>query len=79
VSEDEVVQLVKDARSANEHVPGILAGTVSPVVSDNDYITVGGADEATEYVAECGPAWHSTPGAVEWLTKIVAALPANDT
>jgi hypothetical protein len=48
------------------------------VVSDNDYITVGGADEATEYVAECGPAWHGTPGAVEWLTKIVAALPAND-
>jgi hypothetical protein len=59
-------------------VPGILAGTVSPVVSDNDYITVGGADEATEYVAECGLAWRSTPGAVEWLRKIAANLPAND-
>ncbi len=78
VSENEVVRLVKDAWSANEHVPGILAGTASPVVSDNDYITVGGPDEATEYVAECGPAWHGTPGAVEWLSKIVAALPAND-
>jgi tetratricopeptide (TPR) repeat protein len=78
VSENEVVRLVKSARSANEHVPGILAGTASPVVSDNDYITVGGADEATEYVAECGPAWHGTPGAVEWLTKIIAAMSAND-
>ena len=78
VSDDEVVRLVKDAWSANEHVPGILAGIASPVVSDNDYITVGGADEATEYVEECGPAWHSTPGAVEWLTKIISALPAND-
>ena len=78
VSENEVVRLVKDARSANEHVPGILAGTTSPVVSDNDYITVGGPDEATEYVTECGPAWHRTPGAVEWLTKMIAALPAND-
>ncbi len=78
VSEDEVVRLVKDAWSANEHVPAILAGTASPVVSDSGYITVGGPDEATDYVAECGPAWHGTPGAVEWLTKIVAALPAND-
>ncbi len=78
VSENEVVRLVKDAWSANEHVPGILAGTASPVVSEGDYITVGGPDEATEYVAECGPAWRGTPGAVEWLTKIVATLPAND-
>jgi tetratricopeptide (TPR) repeat protein len=78
VSEDEVVRLVKDAWSANEHVPAILAGTASPVVSDSGYITVGGPDEATEYVAECGPAWHSTPGAVEWLSKLAATLPAND-
>ena len=78
VSEDEIVRLVKDAWSANEHVPAILAGTSSPVISDGDYITVGGPDEATGYVAECGPAWHGTPGAVEWLTKMVATLPAND-
>jgi tetratricopeptide (TPR) repeat protein len=77
-TENEVVRLVKDARSANGHVPGILAATASPVVSDGDYITVGGPDEATEYVAECGPAWHSTPSAVEWRTKIIATLPAND-
>jgi len=78
VREDEVVRLVKDAWSANEHVPAILAGTASPVFSDGDYITVGGPDEATEYVAECGLAWRSTPGAIEWLSKITAHLPAND-
>jgi hypothetical protein len=61
-----------------QHVPAILASTASPMVSDNDYITVGGLDEATEYVAECGPARHVTPGAVEWLTKITAILPSND-
>jgi tetratricopeptide (TPR) repeat protein len=77
-SEDEVVRLVKDAWSENKHVPGILAGTASSVIPEGDYITVGGPDEATEYVAECGPAWRATPGAVEWLTKIIATLPAND-
>jgi hypothetical protein len=29
------------------------------------------------YVAECGPAWHGTPGAVEWLTKTITAAPPN--
>ena len=48
------------------------------VISDSDYITPGGPGEATEYVEECGPAWHGTPGAVEWLTNIISALPAND-
>ena len=58
--------------------PGIRAGTASPVVSDSDYITVGGPDESIDNVAECGPAWRGTPGVVEWLTKIAAALPANE-
>ena len=57
----------------------MLAGTASAVVSDGGYVTVGGPDEATEYVAECEPAWHGTPGAVEWLTKTVAALPPRRT
>jgi len=39
---------------------------------------VGGLDESIDNVAECGPAWRGTPGVVEWLTKIVAALPANE-
>ena len=53
--------LVKDAWSANEHVPAILAGTKPAVTSNSGYITMGGPDEATYYVTECGAAWHRTP------------------
>jgi len=66
--------LVRVAWSANEHVPAILSGAKSPVISDDGYITMGGPDEATYYVTECGPAWHRTPGAVAWLTKLTATL-----
>jgi tetratricopeptide (TPR) repeat protein len=66
--------LVRNAWSANEHVPAILSGAKSPVISDDGYITMGGPDEATYYVTECGPAWHRTPGAVTWLTKLTATL-----
>ncbi len=74
-AEQQTVHLVQDAWSSNQHVPAILAGTESPVISDSGYITVGGADEATDYVRDCGPAWRETPGAIAWLNKLVAALP----
>ena len=74
-AEQQTERLVQDAWSANQHVPAILAGTEPPVASDSGYITMGGADEATYYVRDCGPAWHQTPGAVAWLNKLVAALP----
>ena len=73
--DEQAAALVRDAWSANEHVPAILAGTKPPVISDNGYVTMGGPDEATYYVTECGPAWHRTPGAVTWLTKLAATLP----
>lgn len=54
--------------------PVILAGT-TPVVSSNDgYITMGGPDEASDYVTECGAAGHRPPGAVAWLTKLATTL-----
>jgi hypothetical protein len=34
---------------ANQHVPAILAGTESPVTSDNGYINMGGALEWVEH------------------------------
>jgi tetratricopeptide (TPR) repeat protein len=74
-AEQQAARLVQDAWSANQHVPAILAGTEPPVTSDKGYITMGGADDATDYVRDCGPAWHKTPGAVAWLNKLVAALP----
>jgi hypothetical protein len=54
--------LVRIARSANKHMPAILAGTASSVISDSGYITMGGPDEATDYVAEWGQ-----PGAAPQL------------
>jgi tetratricopeptide (TPR) repeat protein len=72
--DEHAAALVRDAWSANEHVPAILAGTKSPVISDDSYVTMGGPDEATYYVTECGAAWHRTSGAVAWLTKLAATL-----
>jgi tetratricopeptide (TPR) repeat protein len=69
------LKLARGARKANEHVPGILAGTTPPSPSAEGYITMGGVDEATDYVTECGAAWHRTPGAVAWLTKVAVASP----
>ena len=71
----QAVKLAREARRANVHVPGSLAGTSLPAPSAEGYVTVGGPDEATDYVTECGTAWHRTPGAVAWLTKAVAASP----
>lgn len=76
-TETATLNLVQEAWSANEHVPGILAGIRPPMISASGYITIGGADEATDYVRECGPAWQATPGAIAWLTNAVAALPKN--
>jgi hypothetical protein len=46
-SDELATALVKDAWSANQHVPAILAGT-KPAMSSNDgYIIMGGPDEAT--------------------------------
>jgi tetratricopeptide (TPR) repeat protein len=60
-------ELLKDARSANAHVPAMLARTVLPKLSGHGYHFVGSAEEASDYVAQCGPAWHKTEGAVAWL------------
>ena len=72
--DEQAAALVRDAWSANEHVPAILAGTKPAVNSNEGYITMGGPDEATYYVTECGAAWHRIPGAVAWLTKLAATL-----
>ena len=65
-------KLVDDAFSVNKFVPAILAGISPPVISRDGYVTMGGADEATEYVRECGAAWKETPGAIDWLAIVTA-------
>ena len=67
-------KLAEEAWLANSHVPGILSGSQPLVVSQNGYITMGGEDEAGEYVKDNGNAWQATPGAIEWLTRVTASL-----
>jgi hypothetical protein len=38
-SDEQAAALVRDAWSANEHVPAILAGTKPPVISDDGYVS----------------------------------------
>ena len=52
--------------------------TPEPLKPESWGLAVGGPDEASEYFAECGPVWRSTPGAIEWLSRLTATLPAND-
>jgi tetratricopeptide (TPR) repeat protein len=72
-TEAELAALVRDAMEANEYVPAILAGAMRPVISKSGYMSMGGADEATEYIGECGSVWRGTPGAVEWLAQAASA------
>lgn len=71
------LKMAREAQSANRHVSAILSGTTPPVPSTNGYITMGGPDEATEYVREFGPAWKDTPGAIEWLIAPAGAAPSR--
>jgi hypothetical protein len=72
-ADERAADFAKKAIAANEHVPAILAGEKRPVPLDSGYITMGGPDEATYYVVECGPTWHRTPNAVAWLAQLAAA------
>ena len=67
-------ELAKEAWEANQHVPAILSGAKRPKPSVDNYITLGGEDEAGHYAEESGPAWRNTPGAIEWLIRITAGM-----
>jgi hypothetical protein len=41
-SDGHAAALVRDAWSANQHAPAILAGTKPPVISGDGYVTMGG-------------------------------------
>jgi hypothetical protein len=66
--------LAEEAWLANSHVPGVLSGKQPLVASMDGYITMGGEDEAADYVEENGKVWQSTPGAVEWLVEATKKL-----
>ena len=73
-NDPDAAKIAGEAWLANNHVPGVLSGAQPLVAPQDDYITVGGEDEAAYYVAENGKAWRSTPGAVEWLVGITSQL-----
>jgi tetratricopeptide (TPR) repeat protein len=72
-------ELAKKAWSRNSHVPAVLIGTKKAKPSTNGYITMGGEDEAAHYVEEWGFWWLTTPGAVDWLTKVAAEMASTPT
>lgn len=67
--------LARKGVAGNAHVAAILAGTETPVEMGELGYTVGGPDEASYYLTECGDAWRQTTGAVAWLTQLAAARP----
>lgn len=54
--------------------PGVLSGKQPLVASIDGYITLGGEDEAADYVDENGQAWQATPGAVVWVAEVTRKL-----
>jgi tetratricopeptide (TPR) repeat protein len=78
-SDKRAEQLARKAWKANSHVPAALAGTKKARPSTNGYVTMGGEDEAAHYVDEWGFDWLTTPGAVDWLTKIAAEMASIQT
>jgi hypothetical protein len=76
-SDKKAEELAKKARHANRYVPAVLAGTKKAKSSTNGYITMGGEDEAAHYLEEWGFEWLTTPGAIDWLTKIATELPST--
>jgi tetratricopeptide (TPR) repeat protein len=72
-SDVEANEFARDALHANRHVPAVFNGKkASP--STSGYLTMGGEDEAAHYFQEWGFEWITTPGAIDWLTKIAVAI-----
>ena len=59
----------KKAIESNAHVPGMLAGRTKPP-KDMGYYSPGKPSEAAYVVDGLHFAWHSSPGAVDWLLEV---------
>ena len=70
---DTAEEIVKEAWESNEHVPAILSGKKRRARSE-PFISMGGEDEASQYVQHYGSAWKRTPGAIDWLSNVTASL-----
>ena len=65
----ETAKLLKQAVKANKHVPAYLLGVESLPSKMPSYITMGGKDEAVNYIVGSRRVWLNTPGAITWLRK----------
>jgi len=70
----EARSLLEKATTANSHVASYLLGRKKLPRKPVPYITMGGEDEAQEYVRRYSAAWENTRGALEWL---MARLPPD--
>ncbi len=70
---ENAAEIAKIAWETNRYVPGMLSGR-RPTIDLHGYITLGGQDEASSYVAAFGDAWQRTPGAINWIEQLAAQL-----
>lgn len=66
-------EIAEHAFETNRHVPGMLSGRV-PTVRVGDYVSLGGEDQATNYVEFNGAVWKQIPGAIEWLDQVTSSI-----
>ncbi|WP_422526309.1 hypothetical protein [Serratia fonticola] len=63
--------IAKAAISVNKHIPGLLSKRRMQPKSTTGYITLGALDEAIDYINNNLKPWIRTPGAIQWLSKLV--------
>lgn len=63
--------LLRVALASNQHVPGLLLGTIPIPVDPPEYYSPGEASEAAIYVQDFGDSWRDVPGAIDWLRQEV--------
>jgi hypothetical protein len=57
------------ARKHNAHVPPFLLGTKRLPRRSPEFVGWGDTSEAVAYAQDCGGAWRTTPGALDWLAR----------
>jgi tetratricopeptide (TPR) repeat protein len=68
----------KAGMKRNKHVLSILTRQLQRVERSMFGVTVGGPDEALDYVRNAGAGWFTTKGAIPWLAAIAAQTPEAD-
>lgn len=62
-------KMLREARRWNKHVPDFLLLRREPQQRPGNYLTMGGEDEAVNYLMVGRHDWEMFPGALEWLAK----------